>query len=303
VLLALLCALALATAPASGHAGHDHPGISASDSDPTHADPRSAMPDSLVTGPVAQAEMSAVQPDTAFSSTPGTLPETWCGTATTANRTATETTPATSPHYKLIYAYASDQPNDFAAWKDRLQANVSLLGRYLAIQSSGRKAIRWDMGTDCGTNAHSYVDIQVVQLPKTLAQYNANLATRFQTLDVDVRAAIGAGARGPDSGPRNLMIYADGFFVDQGGGSGIGGEGSVYRNPNCCGTPAPDDSAFAYHDAGGLTATVYGPAELPGNGYAWPSTMLHEITHNLGAVQNSAPHTSGAGVPQQFGLR
>ena len=56
----------------------------------------------------------------------------------------------TKPQFKLVYAYASDRPNRFAAWKDALQADVSLIGRFMGAQSGGRKTPRFDMGTDCG---------------------------------------------------------------------------------------------------------------------------------------------------------
>jgi len=138
-----------------------------------HRDPRIALPESLVTQPVAQAEMSA-EPTTALSTTP--LPETWCGTPSTGDGATNATVPASAAQLKLVYAYASNQTSRFASFDDKLQANVSLLGRYLAAQSGNRKALRWDMGTDCGTQ---YVDIQVVQLPDTLEQYNDNVNTRF----------------------------------------------------------------------------------------------------------------------------
>jgi hypothetical protein len=296
VVLSLVVVAALASpSPAAAH-DLTASGIAASSDDP-HGDPRAALPDTLVTQPVAQAEMGALAPQT-FAAAGPNLPETWCGDETTANNTANQTVPASTAHFKLIYAHASDQPNRFGdlpartddQFSNRLQATVSLLGRYIAAQSGERKAPRWDMGSSCATNPGQYVDIQVVHLPKTLAQYNADVNnTRFELLDVDVRAAIGAGVRGPASGPRNLVIYADGFFVAGPGGSGIGGQGSMYTSA------AADTPGYAGHNAGGLTSAVYGPATPPANGYAWPAPMLHEMTHNMGAVQLSAPHTSGAG--------
>jgi hypothetical protein len=236
----------------------------------THGDPREALPDSLVTQPVAQAEAGSVEPSTPASATG--LPEAWCGTETTTDDTADAAYPSTTPQLKLIYAYAADQPNRFAEFDDRLQATASLLGRFVAQQSGGRKTLRWDLGTPCGRD---YADIQVVRLPKARAEYVVNGAPQFSLVRTDVRAVvIGQG------GPRNWVVYADGLY----GTNGVAGTASLIETDN-----------GAYHDAGRLFAAVFGPQTPPANGYAWPSVMLHEIAHNLGAVQRSAPHTTMAG--------
>jgi hypothetical protein len=236
-----------------------------------HGDPRQALPDTLVTQPVAAEEYGSLEPP---SFEGGSAPETWCGTTTTANNTADAVVPAATPQFKLVYAYASDQPNRFDTLKHRLQANVSLLQRYLAGQSGGRKALRWDMGTDCGPQ---YVDIQVVALPKTRAEYVPGGAPNFALTRNDVFAAIGGVAA-----PRNIAIYADGLR----GTNGVAGTASRYTS---------DSTHTTAHDSGGLGAVVFGPQTLPSSSYAEPAVLMHEIGHNLGAVQDLAPHSTKAG--------
>src|SRR6201986_635515 len=92
------------------------------------------------------------------------LPTTWCGAETTGNWGGS---PA-KPYFKVVYAYAADQPDRFGGWKDAIQANVAVIQRFLSAQDGGTKALRFDMGTSCGGN---YVDVQVVQLPGPRSSY------------------------------------------------------------------------------------------------------------------------------------
>src|SRR5207247_2351802 len=113
--------------------------------------------------------------------------------------TADATVAAGVPYYKLVYAYASDQPDRFATWKDVLQADVSLIGQYMALQDGATRSPRFDMGTGCGPG---YADIQTIQLPGTRASY----ADQFETIRDAVAAQIG-----PATGPRNVVVLADGL--------------------------------------------------------------------------------------------
>ncbi|HEV2815266.1 MAG TPA: hypothetical protein VGW10_18565, partial [Solirubrobacteraceae bacterium] len=239
----------------------------------SHGDPRAALPDSLVTEPVARAEIAGTEAITPQAATG--LPETWCGSETTVDGTVNERFAPSTPQLKLIYAYAADQPNRFAEFKDRLQASVSLINRFVAQQSGGRKTLRWDMGTSCGAD---YVDVQVVRLPRDRSEYVVDGRPRFVLTAADLEAIVEPA----QPGPRNWVVYADAFY----GTNGVAGTAWSYE----------DDSATAQsHDRGRLEAAVFGPQTPQANGYAWPSVMLHEITHNLGAVQQSAPHTTGNG--------
>ena len=263
--LPLVACLLVAPTAAAHETGAHHPHALV-----THGDPDKALPDSLITQPVAQQELAGVD---GISVDAGTAPETWCGTQITTNNTANEVAPAGSAHYKLVYAYAADQTNRFDTFKDKLQADVSLLQRYLATQSDSRKALRWDMGTDCGAQ---YVDIQVVPLPQNRDYYVPGGAPSFTRIVTDVRAAVGAG------GPRNLAVYADALR----GTNGVAGEGQRYTT---------DATTTSSHDSGGLAALVYGTASAPSGSYAEPSVLMHEIGHNLGAVQDTSPQSSQAG--------
>ena len=73
-----------------------------------------------------------------------------------------------SPQIHVVYAYATGQPDRFAAWADRLQGNVLVVQRFLSAQSGGAKALRFDMGTACSADE---VDITSIRLPSTRDYY------------------------------------------------------------------------------------------------------------------------------------
>jgi hypothetical protein len=212
------------------------------------------------------------------------LPTTWCGGERGADDTADSTLTAGQAYYKLVYAYAADQPDRFAQWQDVLQADVSLIGQYMALQDGSTKSPRFDMGTSCGPQ---YADIQSVRLPGTRASY----ADQFNAIASAVSAQLGSA-----SGPRNVVILADGLTNSP--------PGSLYGLGQTLGGPGADaPGASNPHNAGGLNAVLfaplgYDPAVQPGQRFYpgfWAEGMLHEMTHTLGAVLPHAPHATSYG--------
>jgi hypothetical protein len=200
---------------------------------------------------------------------PQFLPTTWCGTRLTGDDTAHAAFPATQKQIKVVYAYGSDAPDDSAQWRDALQANVSRIEQFLTLQTGGRRALRFDMGTVCGPQ---YVDIQVVPLQSPRSAYLDD----FYAVADEVRAATGDDTR-------NLFILAD-DLTD--GTTGVYGTGEVIPTED-----RPD--AGNQHNYGQLTGIMWAPAGTQPDATGWqPTVMLHEISHNLGAVQWSAPHTT-----------
>jgi hypothetical protein len=131
------------------------------------------------------------------------------------------------------------------------------------------------------------VDIQVVRLPGTRASY----ADQFGTIATAVGQQLGAA-----TGPRDVVILADGLTNNSPGY--LYGLGQFWGGPN-----ADLAGAANPHNGGGLYAAVfptlnYDPAVSPGDQFYpgfWPEGMLHELTHTLGAVNPSAPHSTSYG--------
>jgi hypothetical protein len=256
----VLLALAITLAGTSTAAAHDSgDGWSLL----THADTREEL--SLVD--VAATAAAAAAPDA--------LPYAWCGDERASDNIANAAQPADSPRFKIVYAHPADRPNRFGGWRDAIQANVALVQRFLASQSGGKKALRFDMGTRCG---RQFVDVQVVHLSGPRSRYVDN----FSTIVTEVENKIG-----PSDAPRNLVVYAD----------TLNGAGYDYGlGENVLGSYGERPGADNVHNRGGFASVLFsrdGQA-APGAGARgwWPEGLLHEITHNLGGVQWSAPHST-----------
>ncbi|MEA2392272.1 MAG: hypothetical protein QOJ82_163, partial [Solirubrobacteraceae bacterium] len=253
--LVLAALLLLTFAPAAGaHEG----------ADVDHRDTPGELADADITRAMAVARLGRV----VASTLPDYLPATWCGVERTDDDVANAAFPSTSARIKVVYAHAADQPDRFANWSDALQGTVGNVERYLAGQTGGLRALRFDMGTSCGPQ---YVDIQVVHLPSPRSYY----LDQFSRVRNDVAAALG-----PTAGPRNVYIVADRLTA-----SGVYGQGEVWS----------DDSPGAgnAHNGGGFTAIMWMNSTTAPSTTGWqPTVMLHEITHNLGGVQPSAPHST-----------
>jgi hypothetical protein len=264
VALALLLMLAL-TPVASAH-----------DEDaPDHRD----RPADLAAADISRTLAVAHLASTTAPDLPEFLPTTWCGTERDTNDTDHAAFPATQRQIKLVYAYANDQPHDFDRWKDALQADVSRIEQFLAVQTGGRRALRFDMGTACGPQ---YVDIQSIALPHPRSYYIAgNDTTNFYNLADDVHAQVGTDSR-------DVFVLGDGLTT---GDPQTDPEQGVWGIAQV----SPDDRAGSDNEAndGGLTGMMLTPPVTTPDPVDWqPTVMLHEITHNLGGVQQSAPHST-----------
>jgi hypothetical protein len=211
--------------------------------------------------------LSRVTGTTAGSLTPY-QPTTWCGTERTTDDVTNAAFPASAPQTKIVYAYASDRPNGFTQWRDAIQGSVSHIQEFLAEQSGGRRALRFDMGTSCGRD---YVDIQVVALPQPRSAYYND----FADVANDVYAAIE-----PATGPRNVLVIGDSLSS-----TGLYGTAEV--------TDDDQPGALNATNGGGNFAVMWTTTTTgPSASGSQPTVLLHEISHNLGAVQWSAPHTT-----------
>src|SRR3954453_2389943 len=269
----LLAALLLLLALAPAASAHD-------ETDPSPRDPPAALAAADIDHTLALARLGrTVAPDL-----PQYLPTTWCGAANRdTDDTAHAALPAGARQIKVVYAHAHDQPDDFDRWKDALQTNVSRIEQFLALQTGGRRALRFDMGTVCGPQ---YVDIQDVHLPSDRTAYvSGSDDQNFYAVADDVAAAPGTGA------PRDVFILADGLTADDPDPAHDDGVNGVWGIAEV----SPDDTAGSsnYANGGGLTGMMLTPRSTTPHSWDWqPTVMLHEITHNLGGVQQSAAHST-----------
>jgi hypothetical protein len=269
---------------APGFAHRYHPGASVKA--PTHIDtPQDIHVD--LAAQVRASRLGGVRAMT-LSGSQQFLPTTWCGTERTTDDIVNAAQLSDEPFYKVVYAYAADQPDRFDTWKNQLQANVSLIGQFMSQQDGATKAPRFDMGTSCGPQ---YLDIQTVALPLNKASYDDN----FTAIKTDVTARLGAA-----SAKRNVLILAD--MLTTHASNSLYGLGEHYNSgtSDIPGATNPHNNGNLYSalfpPVGYSPPTVSGQQFYPG---FWPEGMLHEVSHTLGAVNYSAPHTSaGAEGPR-----
>jgi hypothetical protein len=214
---------------------------------------------------------------------------TWCGTPRTTDDQINETGSLSAAKFHVVYAYPSDGTNLFSTYDDVIQDDINGISTKLDEQAGSAKTIRFDMGTDGGTGC---VDITTVALPDTAASYATPAGTAFAEVAEDVAPLFGL-SRPPGTipaYPRNLIVYAD-FAV-----AGTAGSADGY---------ADDSASGNYHEYGGLVAVIFNNGSKfadtdPPDIVARRDAALHEMGHNLGAVQGIGsqmvfpPHASKA---------
>jgi hypothetical protein len=272
---ALAACAALPTAASADHGGASLPTVEPAIADPgtevlRHGDPRAEFADGVNTPD---------EPGPSFeSAVPGTCPI----VDRVSDDIRNSVFPAGTPTFKVIYAYPTDVGDRLNAYGPILQAGIKGMSDLVESESGGALSLRFDLGTFEGPGC---VDIQRVALPQPTAAY-LNPATSFDRVASDVFAKLGQ-----QPAIRNYLVYADAVPLP-----GIAGTAERYNSD------AVDGSTT--HNHGNLFAVLYGRGGTDFFTSATPfapgttsrthvEIALHEVTHNLGAVQNTAPHSSG----------
>lgn len=193
------------------------------------------------------------------------LASTWCGTEQTSENGDLY---AKAPRIKLIYAYPADRANRFVTYAPTIQANAKTASDQVAAENGNLKTLRFDVGTSCGSE---YADILSFRLPDARSAYYTAGG------DVDIDAVVAdLPLSSPSGSIRNYAVYLD--HLDDPYAAGLG-----YLPLDDTHGPSNDTNA------GGWGAFLLGASAFDAH------VLLHEIGHTLGAVQDSAPHSSGAG--------
>jgi hypothetical protein len=265
-LLAALCAVA----PAAAHAHETGPGPVV-----THADTARELGGRdaarrLVAG-LGEQRDSAARAASASGSA-------WCGSPLPADDLANAVRPGL-PAIKVVYAFPADRPDRLRLLAGALQESALSVARFVASESGGTKTIRFDTGTSCGAD---YLDVAWVPLPGPRAAY---LDRRGNPLFARVKAEIDRRLSG-SPGARNHLVFVDNLIR-----GATFGQAELLREADRPGSDNPNNG-------GGRAAIVWGQDGFDaerGKDYTLPLLMLHEVTHTLGAVQLSAPHSTGGG--------
>jgi hypothetical protein len=263
----------------------------------THVDTRAELAQAAPSGADASRELGVPADVPSLGGPAGSLPapwlaDSWCGTETSTNDTA-HAVDTTSAVIKVVYAYPSDQADRFSTYRSVIQEQAKTISGLVYATGSQLKSLRFDLGTACGA---AYVDIQTVQLPHTLDYYRnyhvSGAPSRFRAIRNDVIPALGSTSQ-----RRNVFVYADYLGASNLDGSSFGAAGQAELISSPLGISDQHGSGNP-HNAGGLVAMAYGLGRtyFTSNSQAFGDEVpLHEITHNLGAVQFSAPHSSLGG--------
>ncbi len=211
----------------------------------------------------------------------GGLPRSWCGSER-FDESPQSTFDASKPQIKVIYARPAGAPNRFREFADLMQADISLIEQKLAQESGGRKALRFDLGTDCGPG---YLDIRSVVMNQPKENYLLDLGFNFSRVKEELRGLIQSVG-----GRRNAFVVMDGLYENQTWAPTYS-TGELRLNSDLAGPNAPNNlgGLLAFH----WLRSDYSPGYNP-DGFD-PSATLHEIAHGLGAVSLTAPHSTLAG--------
>ena len=205
---------------------------------------------------------------------------TWCGDDRSTDDTANQA-PLRRHRLRALYVLPRDAPNRLAAVAPTIQGQVDQASATLERERG--RALRFDRGTRCGAR---YVDITTIRLPLTTADLQ-QAAEADTTLNRVGRALAARGVRiVPDdqlftarnAGTTNVVAWLDGPAPPASCGQStiVADARRSVRNANAL---------------GGKLALIF----RDGDTFCGGQTVLHEVAHMLGAVQDGAPHATPDG--------
>jgi hypothetical protein len=233
---------------------------------------------------------------------PSGLAERWCGTER-ADDFRPGWFPQGRPQVKIVYAYATDQTGQFQKFSHLIQQDIKAALEMVGGESGGHRSIAFDLRTECGPR---YVDITSIPLDHPSDHYMRLWGShprpdgRSAAIQAELRDELGLGAGDTlGGGKRNFAVYVnigplDRTLTFNDGRGDMPGCPMGSSHPSC----QPDDQPGPGNKAndGGHWAWLWEQlGAATGWSPNWPRghrAMLHEITHNLGAVQDSAPNSS-----------
>jgi hypothetical protein len=192
--------------------------------------------------------------------------ETWCGKdAVSANRVP-DLEVSSAKQVRVMYVLPADATDRFGTLASLLASDVASIDAWWQAQDPAR-APRWDRYAFPGcTSRFGGLDIGFVRLPNGGDAYlpDRNGLTRLD----DAMAAFAS------SDSTKTLVFYDGPIANQ----------------NLCG-----GTNYRSDTAGGRVGFTYvflqsGCLPDPGTGGITARTAVHELTHNLGAVLDAAPH-------------
>ncbi|HEX9774756.1 MAG TPA: hypothetical protein VGB83_04150 [Actinomycetota bacterium] len=168
--------------------------------------------------------------------------------------------PATDPYYTVaIYARAFDDADNFGASLPSIRDTIAEANG-LVFAAAAKRGDAADLEFLCDAAGEVAVAQEVLPTPMDGAS--------FSTIVGDLRA------RGYSSGQRKYLV-----FYDDTGACACGGTGHVYADSRLT------SANYNNGNASSMFAVDFG--------YLSARIMLHELSHNMGAVQNDAPNSTG----------
>ena len=184
-------------------------------------------------------------------------PATWDDTAYTTDQPDTTTLPTVH----MIYMHPSDKPSRFSTFGAMFEADAKQATDLLAARYG--RGLRFDNRTD------GHLDITVVRSSSNNKRLSSG--NQFSIVSNELKN------KGFTKANKKYAVWLD-------AGSNYCGQGTLYQDTR--------RSSSNYNDANRTTGIVYRPYPTDNGegGFCRGRTLLHELGHNMGAIQKVAPN-------------
>ena len=192
-------------------------------------------------------------------------PVTWCGTDEVSANRVPDLQVSSTHQIRVVYAVPADGVDAFTQDASPIASDIAAIDAWWRGQDPTRTP-RFDLYPFPGcTTAFGDLDLGFARLPRAGADYDGSDGVNIDLLAVDIGRSTSPAVK--------TLVYYDGPVVD----------------PQICGSSliSPSDGGVLGFSFVFLQADCYDDL---GQGGGLARVAAHELTHNLGAVPQGAPH-------------